>query len=89
MPVIGTAVTQAASDGGITDIPESSESTQQFQNWKQTIQKFAGILLLIACVLAGIMYAAGKKDFAMAVFIGAFVIYGGQYLLGVVAEVGN
>lgn len=68
------------------EIPSVESASFAYSGFYRTLKKFAGILLLIGCVLAGLCYVAGKKDYAVSLFIGAFIIFAGSYLLGIIAN---
>jgi hypothetical protein len=65
---------------------DAEEASQNFYSLFQTFQKFAGILLLIGTVLAGIMFITGKSNMAIMVFGGAVVVFGGSWIIGLIME---
>ncbi len=68
----------------ITSVPDSSQATTKFGNLAGSLQVFAGVLLLIGCVFAGIMFMTGKSQMAIMVFMGAAVVFGGAYIVGLI-----
>ena len=68
----------------ITSVPDSSQATAKFGNLAGSLQVFAGVLLLIGCVFAGIMFMTGKSQMAIMVFLGAAVVFGGAYIVGLI-----
>ena len=68
----------------ITSVPDSSQAAAKFGNLAGSLQVFAGVLLLIGCVFAGIMFMTGKSQMAIMVFLGAAVVFGGAYVVGLI-----
>ena len=68
----------------ITSVPDPSQATTKFGNLAGSLQVFAGVLLLIGCVFAGIMFMTGKSQMAIMVFLGAAVVFGGAYIVGLI-----
>lgn len=68
----------------ITSVPDSSQATTKFGNLAGSLQVFAGVLLLIGCVFAGVMFMSGKSHMAIMVFLGAAVVFGGAYIVGLI-----
>ena len=68
----------------ITSVPDPSQATTKFGTLAGSLQVFAGVLLLIGCVFAGIMFMSGKSQMAIMVFLGAAVVFGGAYIVGLI-----
>jgi hypothetical protein len=88
-----TAVESHAQSGkgqGINEVGgenyDADQASENFYSLFQTFQKFAGILLLIGTVLAGIMFITGKSNMAIMVFGGAVVVFGGSWIIGLIME---
>lgn len=87
VPVLGPTVAEATSSKAqFKGATSSQEAVDQFETLFRTFQVFAGVLLLIGCVIAGIMFMTGKTSMAIMVFGGAVVIFGGSFLVGLVRD---
>ena len=62
------------------------QSQSKFVNLYKAVKGFAGILLLIGCVLSAIFFMMGKTSIAVMVFGGGVILYGGAYLIGIASS---
>lgn len=81
VPFVGTS-TVMAEGSALT----SGSAEGEFKKLYQNIRSFAGFLLIIGTVLAGILFVTGKTTMAMAVFIGAVIVYGGAFVIQLVND---
>ncbi|MFZ5807218.1 MAG: hypothetical protein ACOY3I_08445 [Verrucomicrobiota bacterium] len=79
IPLIGATATAQQSISG-----EYSGAEQKFNNLYKKIRNFAGFLLIIATVVAGILFVTGKTTMAVTVFVGAVIVFGGAYVIELV-----
>ena len=80
VPVVGPTVVQAQGSA----MPDGEAAVSEFSELFRKVRTFAGILLLIAVVVAGILFVAGKQNAAILVFVGAVIVFGGAYVIGLV-----
>lgn len=79
-----SVMAQGAGQLNVTDALESTTANYWFANLFKAIQNFAGILLVIGVVIAGLLWMANKPQFAIGVLIGSAVVFGGPYLVGLI-----
>jgi len=72
-------------DAGETGTAQTDATVRAGQLFRQ-FRFFAGWILLIALVLAGLMAAFGQYKAAWGVAIAAIVIYGGTWIIGMIRE---
>jgi len=64
---------------------DESVAGSHFTGLAQAFQTFASVLLIIGIILAGLMFMQGKTTFAYMTFAGAVVVFGGSYVVGMIA----
>lgn len=72
--------------GGGGYIPSGDQAYTAFGGLWTMLQEFAGVLLLIGCVIAGIIWMFGKPSLAIGVLAGSVVIFGGPFLIGLIKD---
>lgn len=79
-------ITEGAGPTSTVETGSESDAASRSQRLFQTFRTFAGWILLVALVLAGLMAAFGQYKAAWGVAIAAIVIYGGTWIIGMIRE---
>ena len=68
------------------DIIGDTQAEQQFGNLQTKLKGFAVVILLLMLVIAGIMAAMQKVQMAINVAIAAIILFGGSYVILLLAQ---
>lgn len=77
------AVTQASESITLSNLADAKSG---FEKIGGNMKAIAWYILLVMVIIAGVMAAFGQQKMAIGVFIGALIIAGGTYLIGVIAN---
>ena len=89
-PLVGASDVQAqTTSGSLTQALGSKKADAVFSSLYKALRNFAGFLLIIGVVVAGVLFIVGKPGPAMVVFVGAVVVYGGAYVIDLVNRAMN
>lgn len=64
----------------------SGNAETEFKRLFTRLRSFAGFLLIIGIVVAGIFFVMGKHQMAIYVFVGAIVVYGGAFIIQLIND---
>lgn len=86
--VLGPTETAWGAAGDVpSGVPEVEAAHAAFRGFAANLKTFAWIILLIGIVIGGIGWALfGQQKIAIGVLIGAVIIGGGSYLIGIIAR---
>lgn len=82
VPGLSPISIQAAAGSSLT----SGNAETEFKRLFTRVRSFAGYLLIIGVVYAGVAFITGKTTLAISVFVGAIVVYGGAYVIDLVNQ---
>ncbi len=67
-------------------MPSGAEAVPAFERLWLALKDFSLIGLAIGLIIGGLAWVFGKPTIAMGVFIAAFVMFGGPYIVGLIHD---
>jgi hypothetical protein len=64
--------------------PSGQTATSQFGKLFDNAKKLSAVLLAIGCIIGGIMFMTGAQEWAIRIFVGSVIVFGGAYVVSLI-----